>query len=435
MFRMKNCASLLLILFCQAALTQERPLPAAEAKSQAATGDLPEPYPLARLVDRARERSHLLQAAEARVDERRLGAIQARTRPNPELSLALGPKWVGPEVGALYELAVSQPLLYPGKFKLRGEAADLEAESAQLQRAEVELSLTYEVVRLAYEYSILQRRQELAEQRQERFQLVQSYLAGRLFPSPQKRAETQAVENRLCNLAVERLQIQTERQAAWAKLNFYLGWEEDPQPGIRVPWLKGNRPLPLRELEGLAEQRNLSLAIQQAQVRIAEKEKALAEKERKPDFSLSAFYGQETAGETETAAGVGFTLPLPLLNRNQGNILAAEKRLRAEDQLLRYQQQQLESLLKQARVQFEGARQAAGRYPEALLSRLDQELQESEKEFRKGRVELLTFLELEAEAAETKERALAAQSELSNQLITILFLAGEPDPVAWLDRY
>ena len=62
---------------------------------------------------------------------------------------------------------------------------------------------------------------------------------------------------------------------------------------------------------------------------------SLARNERFPGVTVGPFYSQEKAGDKETTAGIGISMPLPLWNRNTGNIETAKVReQQAETSLL-----------------------------------------------------------------------------------------------------
>ncbi|MBI4179092.1 hypothetical protein HY522_06705 [bacterium] len=58
---------------------------------------------------------------------------------------------------------------------------------------------------------------------------------------------------------------------------------------------------------------------------------------------------------------------------------------------------------------------------------MHKDFEEVEEEFRKGRVDLLIFLEVEEEFEETIEHALVAQMSLAAAAVEIFALAGETD--------
>jgi hypothetical protein len=62
---------------------------------------------------------------------------------------------------------------------------------------------------------------------------------------------------------------------------------------------------------------------------------------------------------------------------------------------------------------------------------MERQVAEAEDAFRKGRLELLTFLELDAEAAETSYRALDAQAELAARLAELASLSDVGAPGPW----
>ena len=81
---------------------------------------------------------------------------------------------------------------------------------------------------------------------------------------------------------------------------------------------------------------------------------------------------------------------------------------------------------------YEAARRIVQEYPEALLAELEAQLQEAEEGFRKGQVDLLTFLELDSSASETFGRVLDAQRDLAAKAAELMAAAGERDALARL---
>ena len=75
------------------------------------------------------------------------------------------------------------------------------------------------------------------------------------------------------------------------------------------------------------------------------------------------------------------------------------------------------------------------KYPQAILPDLEAQLKEAEDGFRKGQLDLLTFLELDSSAAETYSRVLDAQVELTTKLAEIFASTQERDAVTLLGSY
>ena len=390
-------------------------------------------YDLTALVERALNRSEFVASFRARREQRYFTALQTRKWQNPQLGFGVARKKVDPfNYGPQYTIGISQPFFLPGKKALREEIADIDVEIAKLEESQTELTLANDVVRFAYEYTINRRKKEFADERQERFKVIQNFLAGRPFAAPQKKAESRIVENRLRDLNKDSLLTQTAFKTSFENLNLYAGFDQKDFPDIEVIWFAGNAIFDESKWLTQAIENNLGLTIQRNKVEGAKKESKLASLEPLPDFSIDAFYGKEARNEKEKIMGIGITLPIPVFDQNQGNIRSAEKKIEAEEMLQRFGVQRLQTQFRQVLAELEAAKQTVRSYPEKLLATMKQQLKETEEEFRKGRVDLLTLLEFDTQASETYSNVLAAQYTLMDRLLTLLFLSGEKDFISQL---
>lgn len=397
-------------------------------------------HTLAEMVEWALRHSDALADQRARVEEKRLAAVQARTWPNPSVDVSVGRRQqserAGPSfTGPLYEAALVQSLPWPGKLGLRGDLLDLDSETWRVRRGASEIGVTVDVIRLAYEYAIHRRKAEYVAGRQQRFDLIHSYLAGRVLVSPQKRAEARIVEQRLKGLVVDAVHTQAAVRESLEKLKVYVSFEPGPYPEVVVPWFAGGRSLDEQEWTGKALARNPDLAVQRLYVRSAETEKRLASREVWPDPSVLAFYGESTARETERNYGLGLGLSLPLWNRNRSGIGSARQKVMAEERRLRFQSRQLRADVLRLLIDYDAARKAVEQFPPSFLPDLEGQIKETEEAFRKGRVDLLTFLEHDSQLSETVYRALDGQAAFVIKVTALLALSGEMDVLAQLASF
>ena len=393
-------------------------------------------YTLAQLVEWALRHSELAASHRARAEERRHAADQARTWPNPAVDVSGGRRRTGESSGPLYELGLSQPLPLFGKEGLRGEILQLDSETWRVRQTAAKTGVALEVIRLGYEVAFQGRKAKLFEARQQRFELMRAYMAGREeFVAPQQKAESRLVEQRLRRLVSEGLQAQAALRASFEQLKIYVVFAPGHYPMIEVPWLAGTKSLDGKEWADRVTGNNPALAMQDLSVKSAGLEKTLAGREALPDLSLRAFYDEATAGETERNAGMGLSVGLPFWNRNQAGVKSADQRVIAEESLLGFQRRQVQSDLARVLTEYDSARRVVAEYPRLLLSELEAQLKETEEEFRKGRVDLLTFLEFENEVAETSQKVLDAQFVLVSKLLELLALSGERDPISQLASF
>lgn len=386
-------------------------------------------HTLGELVEWALRHSDLIASHSARVEDRRYAASQARTWPNPSLDFSAGRSGVSSLTGPLYELALAQPLPISGKQGLRGDILDLESETWRVRLAAAETGLALEVIRLSYEYSVQRRIVELIEARQQRFELFRSYMAGRVFASPQQKAQSRLVEQRFKRLTSDAVQARATLQASLEKLKVFVAFEPGHYPEIDVPWFAGKVALDEQAETARAIANNLNLALQRVSLKSAAVERNLAAREAWPELSVAAFYGKKTYDDAERSAGGSLSLDLPLWNRNQAGIRSAQYKALAEERLLAFEEKQLRAEFRKALVEYEAARKIIAQYPHALLAELATQLQEIEEEFRKDRVDLLTFLELDGEFGETSSRVFEAQFALVTKIIELMALAGERSPL------
>ena len=392
-------------------------------------------YTLAELVTLALKTTPLLTAQDARIEEKDFAASQARVWEGPSAEFQLGRKSQPGASGSRYELSTAVPLPLTGEPGLRGGILELEAQSWRVARSASEALVTASVAQGAYEYASNRRKAAFAESRRKRFELVQSYLAGRVFPTPQRKAESGIVQNRLKNLVAEAIQSEAGYKASLEKLKTYAPLDAGDYPEVEVPWLSGARRLDEREWLDKALAENAELRAQKLTVQGAGLERTLAKREGLPDTALVASYEQAKAAETEKNYGLGLSIAFPAWNGNRSAVKSAEKKKLAEERLLAFSEQRLKAAIPRALVEYEAARQVVLKYPPEILVELEGQLKEADEGFRKGQVDLLTFLEADASAAETYGRALDAQAELAAKAAELFTLTADRDALAKLASF
>ncbi len=226
---------------------------------------------------------------------------QARLRPNPEISLEVeNVAGTGDYTGlrvAEYTLSAGLPIELGGKRRARINAAQADLNVAELRRQLAGADLGF-MVRERYVTAVA------ANARVE------------LAPLRSLRAQAELAESE-----AELKAAQADALAARFALGAMWSQEPAPQVGTEFPDIQ-----PPHEL--LAEYSGLETKLASAERRAAE---AAIGRERSlgvPDPTVSA--GVRRFDESDDNAFlVGVSIPLPLWNRNSGNVAAAEARARA----------------------------------------------------------------------------------------------------------
>lgn len=382
---------------------------------------------LAQLVNLALGDSPLLGAQDAQVEEGRLSAGQARVWGGPTAEVAAGRRREGPDAGPRYELQLAQPLPWTRKPGLRGDILDLETQARRIKRSAAQVELTLAIARGAYEYSASRRKATFADRRRKRFELIESYLAGRVFATPQRKAEARVVGNRVKNLVAESIKSGAAYRSALESLRQIVPLEPGRYPEVDVPWLGGAVAFDTAAVLAAALEKNPGLRVQRLEARSTALEAVFARRDGLPDASVIGIYEQGKAAQLERNYGVGLSLAFPSWNANRSGILASEQRKVAGEKTLAFEERRLRAEVPRALIEYEAARQVVLQYPPATLDAIDDQLRQADQGFRKGQVDLLTFLELDGSAAETYGRVLDAQAELAVKASTLLDLTADPD--------
>jgi cobalt-zinc-cadmium efflux system outer membrane protein len=269
-----------------------------------------------------------IRAAEARI-------IQARLRPNPEISITeedlTGTREFKDGTSAERTLQLSQLVELGGKRPARVAEAQfgrvLSEFDYQVRRVEVLRETTEAFI----DALVAQRRLVLAE---ETLKLFESAV-----PLTQKRVEVgkaSTVEVVRSNVSVALAQIgreQARRDLLAAKARLSAQWGETKT--VRFEAVSGDlgRMEPVPEFSELVARlgRNPQIARWTAEREKREATLRLQQAQAVPD--ITAFVGPRVLGNADNVStGVlGFSMPLPFFNRNQGNIAEARALLSKTD--------------------------------------------------------------------------------------------------------
>ncbi|HEY1073949.1 TolC family protein [Brevundimonas sp.] len=289
------------------------------------------------------EADALRDAAEARVR-------QARVRPNPTLALDVENAFgSGPFEGfgnAETTLGVTQDLELWGRRGARVDAARAEARTAALRR---DLAVIDAAGRLALVYAE-------AEAAERRFDLAEEALSVTVADAraaltlveegrePMVRALQGESEAATARAALD--EAGAEREAAFARLTA-AAMLPTPVTSIEASLIDQVPPVAL-----VSDSATPVVRVAEAERDAAERRIAVERIQSRPDVSASVGVRRYEA-EDATALTLGLSLPLPLFDRNRGNIDAAQAELRA------------------AEARLMGARQAAQADRNAAVARLN----------------------------------------------------------------
>jgi cobalt-zinc-cadmium efflux system outer membrane protein len=294
--------------------------------------------------------------------------------------------------------------LLVGKRRLKIDVFQQALAAAERSRDDAE-RLLVATVKHQYIQTVLARvlldfARETAHSLGETFRLVNDRVrAGDASEADAARADTAKLEaEQAVDAAGEQL------AAAQAQLAFLLAargsvpaFEVDEHlPPARTPSALAGATS--ESLLALAEAHRPDLAAAAAQERSAEAALALARRQRFPDVALTGNYLQEGRGQDALqppTATFGVSLPLPILDRNQGGIAKSESQLRAQRLLREKVQAQIAADVRTAWTAFASARARVERSQGKLLGQARRARDLVAYQYEKGAVSLFERLDAE----------------------------------------
>lgn len=388
------------------ALAQGAPPPSAPPPSAGAFGSLsPSAMTLRQAVELGLARNPELAAATSEVDAVGGARLQAATRPNPSISYL---REDTRRETSTTTVQINQPIELGGKRDARIAAADRGVEMArsdlQARRHEIRAA----VVTAFFDLLAIQERgrvaaTSLALAQRSTLAASQRVKAGKVSPVEETKARVAEAAVR-----IELSQVRGEEIAARARLGSAMGQR------LGSTQLDGSlTDLPPLLAEATFQSRlDNAPALQRAELEV-ERRKALTAVEnarRVPDVTLSlGSKRDQQLGRNQTV--IGLNIPLPVFDRNQGNILEALRREdKARDELL-VVRSQIESEAVQARERLAMSRIEAQSLAADVLPGAQIAFDAATRGFELGKFSFLEALDAQRTLLQARTQYLRALAE------------------------
>tara|TARA_Y100001973_G_C5200564_1_gene337309 strand:+ start:834 stop:2099 length:1266 start_codon:yes stop_codon:yes gene_type:complete len=332
---------------------------------------------------------------------------QAGVIPNPELS------WEVEDTRSATKtttVQISQPIELGGKRGARIEMAERSLDSAAIGQEQLRNELRAEVVEAFQGALLAKMRQELAEQSQRLSERGVSVVDARV-----KAGKASALEASRARLQYEEVRLEAARARdqhinAMNQLLALIGASStNGEPSLSgdvtdLPAIPSEVAL-LTRLDNVPQMRLARVEIDRQEAGIK------VEKSRRiPDLtvSLGSQYSNE---DRERVNLVGLSMPLPLFDRNQGNVLAASRRADQARDLRNAAELRLRSEVQQAYQQWRTAQGTINGFEGGLLASADTALEHTTRGFQMGKFGFIDVLDAQRTLIDVRSRYLQALGE------------------------
>lgn len=374
---------------------------------------------LERALDLAASRSPVVEAARRELEAQDGAVRQAGARPNPELAASIED---GRAATRSTTVTLNLPLELGGQRAARLRVAERARELAALALAEARAQVRATTIGAYFAVLLAQERATLAASSAALAAsgaeaVVRRVAAGKSSPVDATRARVDQAQAQL-ELAEAQAELVTARHAL-------AGQWGDTAPGFAgvagdVDTIPERAALP--ELLGRLEQ---APALRAAGLEL-ERRRALAELERSravPDLTLSVG-AKHDREQGHTQAIVGLSIPLPLLDRNQGALQEAGQRTRKAEAELQAAGLRLQAELQAASTRLSTARTALQLLRSSVLPAARQAHDAARQGFEAGKFGLLDIVDAQRSLLQARARYLNTLAGAHQAATTIDRLLG-----------
>jgi len=337
--------------------------------------------------------------------------------PNPELSSEVGHKSVrdlgGNNLGdgPIWAVSLSQTFEFPGRLSLRKALANRQIALAERGREQFRAALALRACSLGYQLLGAQQRAEAASEVSKRFQDLLSVLVQRDPAGVAPVLETRIIEANAFTLSRRASESSNAARNAQFELNQLRGLPVSTPVEVARTDLPLNPTPALDILLATARERNFDI-----RARIVELEQQglrvqLTQNERWPSVRVAPFITSETASDREHRFGLGVTVPLPLLNRNAGNIESATARRAQAEVALNVALREVERKIAAALNAYDTFLAEMARWPADAAQKFRDAARMGDAHYRLGALPITTYTELQKQYLDTVDALLSTQAD------------------------
>ncbi len=390
-------------------------------------------FTLEALVSETLEKNPELKFYEAEIDAAKGGRRTAGSFANPELGGGVGQKSIrgaGLDAeGTAWSVSLMQPFEWPGRIGLRKAIANQDIELAKLGLQRFKAALTGRVRVLAYELFAAQEKARAATEVADRFTALREVLLQRDPAGLTPLLESRVIEATELNSQRRATDALLASQTALLELNQIRGTAPDAQVLVKEARLSFRPPEDRETLLNLAQTNNFELRLRTVELTQQGFRVDLAKNERYPTVSVGPTFSQERAGDREQIIGVGVSIPLPLWNRNKGNIDSAVARQAQAQVSLNVTAREVQRKVLEAALTYETKRREMERWRPDSIQHFKEAATLADRHYRLGAVPIATYVELQKQYLDAVDGLLDTKKEVLAAAAQVEILTGLPLPL------
>lgn len=380
------------------------------------------------LIGRALAENPEIRFYEAQLDVGRAELTSAAARPNPTVSVGCGLKRVksggGIDNGHAVSVSLSQRIEFPQRIRLRKAIANRQIELARLGLEKFRMTIGNRIRVAAFGWQAARERAEVADGVAQRTAGLLEALTQRDPAGVAPLLERRVIEAHLVQLRRQARGFAREAAEHRRELNYLAGAPLESDAPLRV-MRPGLPKLPDDAgLMSVAETNSFDLKFHVEEIAQQGFRVKLAKHERLPSVTVEPFFARETGGGPQNIVGMGISLPLPIWNRNEGGIKAAEARERQLQASVGVTLRQLHRDLVLHAAAYRSAKAQLAEWNDGAVGEFKKAAEMGDRHFRLGAIEVSTYLELQTQYLDAIDSLLEQKEEAYEHLLELELLTG-----------
>ncbi|EQA79622.1 outer membrane efflux protein [Leptospira alstonii serovar Pingchang str. 80-412] len=377
------------------------------------------------ILDLAEKNSPLLLSLNADLESLFYQRKQQGKTQNPSLTLDYGQRSAANQSGAEYALQFEQPVYFPGRKELRQLLVDNDSKIKGIQLAEASNSIRFNALKFAYRYLVSAGKKNHVKERLRRLSILESYIRARPFITPQAKTDLFIIQRKILALRKHFNDLELDANKQYEFMNLYLMLES--VPSLAIPFFSEGVAFDFNELQTKAVSQNLTLMAAKEEIQKARTELNLANLEKYPDYSIVSQVGEDRSGVANRFYDFGLKFRIPVWDQFQNKISAAEVNIKSKQEIFHHQENLVKTAFKQAFLDYEQSKINLKLFNLSKLDEIERDLIYADAEFKKGRILMMSYLELENQLHETHHAILDAQIVHLEALLNLLHMTNEKE--------
>lgn len=380
------------------------------------------PTSIKELIERSNSYSPQIKGELFQLSASESAVRQSRLLSNPSFSYQGGVLKSGQSSGAVTDLTLNQPIPWYGKRQQRIEAQEFLLKLSELSKDEVRIAVAHRVYTMSAELAALQELERHYSERKRRFNLIEKSLHTRPQVSPKQKVDRDLIESQIMLMEKSMLDLLAKKEAILWELKIFTNSDVE---SVLFSW----KTLPL----GKSKDQYLSLLDSspksvrwKLEDKLATNKIEQARYEARPDIIVGLNYRNENVYPSNHFYQGQVSIVIPILDHGQHSMQLARAEQRKMTAIHAFQRDQYISLIHQYYAQFEASMKAINVFHMKNLREIESKFFDAEKSFKKGLIDAITFLQIDAQVHENIDQIYLTRVEYLTALSNLEQLVGKP---------